>query len=268
MRTAERFGHRLGEALSGGGAPKTGAGSPVHGPVQGAAPGGPPVIQRVKDNSTVERMRRANARSVQRISGGIKKPKHKFATRAWERLRGFETDKSKTSMSTPYGPVNLSKFPTKDPGAKITTVAKDYGKQSVGHKYSELVDALGSKESEVASDLLTGISSETPGGTGITSDLQKNAAAKMLAISHVSEERRFGGSGKMHRAVLRMIKDKKVTMKDAFTGSNPLFPMAKNPNQMRRLINIEKKKLRKPPPKPARFDDVGAYMSDSSDDES
>jgi hypothetical protein len=263
MRTAERFGHRLGEALSGGGAPETREGSPV----QGAAPVGLPVIQRLKDQSTVERLRRTNARSVKRVTGDIKKQKNKFAKQAWGYLKGFENDKSKTSMSTPFGPVNLSNFGTNDPGAKITTVAKDYGKKSVGHKYSDLVDALGPNGPKVASELLTGISSNKGSSTAITSDLQKNAAAKMLSISHISEERRFGGSGKMFRAVLRMVKDKKVTMKDAFTGPNPLFPMAKSPKQMRRLINVEKAKQRKPPPKPARFDEVGGNMSDSSDDE-
>lgn len=258
MRNAERFGHRLESTLSGAGSQETGA------------PAASPVIQRAKDKTTLERMRRANQRATKRFAAReIKKPtyKHKFARRASSSLQNFETNKSKTALSTPFGPVNLSKFNTKDPGAKITTVAKDYGKKSVGHKYDHLVEAFGDKDSEVASDLLTGISSDSPGGTGITTDLQKNAAAKMLSISHISEERRFGGSAKMHRAILRMVKDKKVKMKDAFTGSNPLFPMAKNPNQMRRLINVEKKKLRKPPPKPSHFDEVGGYMSESSDDE-
>jgi hypothetical protein len=235
---------------------------------------GPAVIQRAKhavkkkDMSTVERMRRANARAVMRLSsGGIMKAKHKFALRSAEKLADFEKNKATSSMTTPFGSVNLSKFPTKDPGAKITTVAKNYGKQKVGHKYSDLVDALGDKDSEVASSLLKSISSDKAPSTAVTSDLQKNAAAKMLAISHVSEERRVGGSSKAFRANLRMVKAGKVSMRAVFTGAKPLFPMAKNPKFMRKLLNLENKKQRKPPEKPDKFDDVAAYMSDSSDDE-
>ena len=227
---------------------------------------GPAVIQRVKSKDVLERMRRANERANKRLKlTGITKAKHKFASVSSQSLKNFETNKATTSMATPFGSVNLSKFPTKDPGAKITTVAKDYGKQSVGHKYSDLVDAFGGKDTQVASDLLTGISSGAGPSTAITSDLQKNAAAKMVAISHVSEERRVGGSSKMFRGILKMVKAGKVSMKDAFTGPNPLFPMAKNPNQMRRLLNLENKKLRKPPEKPDKFDEVADYMSDSSD---
>jgi hypothetical protein len=255
MCNAERFGHRL---EAGTGASRQEAGSAV--------------IQRAKtieDNSTKERIRRANERSRKRLSGGIKFKKElpAFRHRAWQSLMKFEENKAKSPMVTSFGPVNLSKFPTKDPGAKISTVAKDYGKQSVGHRYSHLVDALGGQESQIASELLTGISSDTAPSTAITSGGQKNAAAKMLAIAHVSEERRFGGSSKMFRAVLRMVRDGKVSMKAAFTGDSPLFPMAKNPTWMRRLLNLEGKKQRKPPPKPPKFDAVGGHMSDSSDDE-
>jgi hypothetical protein len=252
MFKAERFGHRL-ESVS----------STAQ---QGAEPA---VIQRTKDNSTLERIRRANKRAIARLdSKKIRKSKHRFASTATNALFAFEKDKKKTSLTTPFGPVNLSKFPTKDPGPKITTVAKSYDNQSVGHKYSELAEELGDKEPQVASDLLGGISSDTAKLTAVTSGSQKNAAAKMLAISHISEERRFGGSAKMFRAILRMVKAGKISMKDAFTGTNPSFPMAKNPALMRRLINLEKKKLRKPPPKPKGFDDVASYMSDSSDEES
>ncbi len=228
------------------------------------------MVQRVK-KTTEERLTAAHLRAEARAKNKIKKPRHAFEERARNATLDFDASKTKTAFGTAFGSTNLSSFPTKDPGAKVTTVAKDYGKATVGHKYTELSEALtegGAKEADVADDLLEGSTTGTvPKVRAVSSFRKKNAAAKMLAIANVSEQKRFGGSAKAFRAVLRMVKAGKVTFKEAFTGDAPLFPMAKNPTYMRRLVNVDKKRLRKPPPKPKKWDELAEHMSDDSDND-
>lgn len=188
--------------------------------------------------------------------------------------QGFQRLDPKTAgkrrVETPFGPVNASKFPTSDPAFKITTQAKkDYGNKAVGQKYSDLVGALkagGKSDKDIATDLLDSLDGKAP--QHLTDDKSKNAAAKLLAIMNVSEPMRVGGSGKAGRATLRMVQAGEISLEQAFTGKTPTFPMADKPDYMRRAVNYDDKKMRKPPETPTEFSKVGGYMSDSSDDES
>ncbi|MFB1484146.1 hypothetical protein [Corallococcus sp. RDP092CA] len=188
--------------------------------------------------------------------------------------QGFQRLDPKTAgkqrVETPFGPVNASKFPTSDPAFKITTQAKkDYGNKAVGQKYSDLVGALkagGKSDKDIATDLLDSLDGKAP--QHLTDDKSKNAAAKLLAIMNVSEPMRVGGSGKAGRATLRMVQAGEISLEQAFTGKTPTFPMADKPDYMRRAVNYDDKKMRKPPEPPTEFSKVGGYMSDSSDDES
>ncbi|CAM3494196.1 hypothetical protein G4177_06600 [Corallococcus sp. ZKHCc1 1396] len=176
----------------------------------------------------------------------------------------------KQRVETGFGPTNASRFPTKDPGFKITTEAKDYGKQKVGHTYTELVAAMkegGASDKAIAKDLLKKLEDPDSTPAVLTGDKAKNAAAKLTTIMHVSEPQRVPGSDKTGRAVLRMVEKGDLTLEQAFTGSNPTFPMAKNPKTMRRVVNYDDTNFRKPPEKPLKFDEIAANMSDSSDDE-
>ena len=231
-----------------------------------------------KDNTTRGRLQRAHKRAIRREEKS-KSPKLRFPKHASEYSREFSLSREKKEkclreMKTPFGPVNLSPFPLSDPGAKITTVKSEYGGTSVGHRYNELIKALeiqGVNDPDIARELLQSIKRKRHPPKdlkAITEDRQRNAAAKLLTIPHVSEELRFKGSSKSFRAVLRMVEKGMVSLEDAFTGDTPLFPMAKNPNYMRRLVNPKKKKLRKKTQEPKLWKKVGANMSASSEDES
>jgi len=236
-------------------------------------------LYKKKKTSTRDRVFRAHTRSIRRWKGKLGLQNRRFANRSYRYAKRFDRRRRKKkkgviTMKTPLGLVNLSKFPTLDLGAKITTVKSNYGNQTVGHKYDDLIEGLVPKsvdEKDVARDLLrsTRKRKRKPKKLkGIKEDRQFNAGAKLLSISHVSEERRFGGSGKVARGVLRMVKEGKIGMKEGFTGDSPLFPMAKNPDYMRRLINPENKKYRKKIEIPEYFDELKDYMSESSDEES
>ncbi|NOK15542.1 hypothetical protein [Corallococcus carmarthensis] len=228
----------------------------------------------IKDNTTEARLKRAKLREERRQSSadavGSSDGRSGFVSTA----QGFQKldpkTAGKTRVETPFGPVNASKFPTSDPAFKITSQAKkDYGNQKVGDRYSHLVDALkasGKSDKEIATDLLNSLDGKAP--QHLTDNKSKNAAAKLTAIMNVSEPMRVGGSGKAGRATLRMVQDGKISLDDAFKGKTPTFPMAVNPEYMRRTVNYDDKKLRKPPETPTQFKDVGGYMSDSSGDES
>ena len=186
--------------------------------------------------------------------------------------------KTLTPMKTPYGQVNLSKFPTSDPAPKITTVKKNYKGASIGHKYTELTDALVSptlpasrkraREQEVAGELLESIKDNKPPPakrSKIAEGAEANAAAKLLTISHVSEPERVGGSSKDFRRVLRKVKKGNASFQQAFVGdatTPPLFGMAKDPTTTRRALGIGKFKNPHPP---ASFVALDSDYSDDSD---
>jgi hypothetical protein len=225
-----------------------------------------------KDNTTEARLKRKFVRDQRRqesssavsSQGGTSS----FRTDAGNLMKKNPKNEAKTQLDTPFGPVNASKFPTSDPAFKITSEKKHYGKQAVGHKYSDLVSGLqksGASDKEIATDLLNALEGKKP--QKLTSGEAKNAAAKLSAITHVSEPQRVLGSDKAARGVLRMVQSGEISLDDAFKGNTPTFPMAKNPDYMRRTVNYEDKNYRKETPKPTQFDKLGGYMSDSSDDE-
>lgn len=231
------------------------------------------------DRSTRGRYLQAGARDDARRQGGhVGASAQKFELEA-RKVRLKRATQPSQSMQTPYGPVNISKFHTKDPGARITTRQQDYQGHSVGHKYSEMVDALvptaltGTKrrarEQEVAGEMLESIrDNQAPPlkKRKIEEGAQANAAAKMLAISHVSEPDRVGGSSKDFRRTLRKVQRGGASFKEAFTGtkqSPPQFNMALTPNTARRSLGTGSYK--KPHP-PSSFVDNDPDYSDSSDD--
>ncbi|RYZ38318.1 MAG: hypothetical protein EOO71_24460 [Myxococcaceae bacterium] len=226
-----------------------------------------------KDNTTEARLKRAEVRAKRRqesssavdASGG----RSGFVGTAQGYQKMDPKKDGKQRVETPFGPVNASRFPTTDPAFKITSQKKDYGKQTVGDRYSHLVPALkssGASDKDIATDLLNALDGGKP--SVLTDDKSKNAAAKLTAIMNVSEPMRVGGSDKAGRAALRMVQDGKISLEDAFTGTNPSFPMAVKPDYMRRAVNYEDKAYRKPIETPTQFDKIGGYMSDSSDDDS
>ncbi len=230
--------------------------------------------------STGGRYKSAFDRDEKRASSGtVGKSKHKFELEARKARQSWRGGSTSLSLTTPFGSVNLSKFPTKDPAPKITTVKKDYANASVGHKYAEIADALVSpklngtkrkeREQAVASELLSAIESgERPKkNRKIADGEESNAAAKLLAISHVSEPERVRGSSKDVRAKLRGVKKGRISIKDAFVGGDkdnpPHFLLARNPNTGRRALGKGRYKKAHPP---TSFRDNDSDYSDSSDD--
>lgn len=230
--------------------------------------------------STGGRYKSAFARDEKRAnSGAVGKSSHKFELEARKARQSWRGGSTGLSLTTPFGPVNLSKFPTSDPAPKITTVKKDYANASVGHKYAEITDALVSpkltgtkrkeREQAVASELLSAIESgERPKkNRKIADGEESNAAAKLLAISHVSEPERVRGSSKDMRAKLRGVKKGRISIKDAFVGGDkdnpPHFLLARNPNTGRRALGEGRYKKAHPP---TSFRDNNSDYSDSSDD--
>lgn len=228
----------------------------------------------VKDNTTEAKMKRAKIREERRQSSadavGSSDGRSGFVSTS----QGFQKMNPKVDgkqrVETPFGPVNASKFPTSDPAFKITSQAKkDYGNQKVGDRYSHLVDALkagGKSDKEIATDLLNALDGKAP--QHLTDDKSKNAAAKLTAIMNVSEPMRVPGSSKLGRATLRAVQDGTLSLDQAFKGDSPSFPMAKNPDYMRRTVNYNDQKFRKETTRPEQFDKLAGYMSDSSGDES
>ncbi|RKG74135.1 hypothetical protein [Corallococcus terminator] len=226
-----------------------------------------------KDNTTEARLKRAEVRAKRRQESSSAVDASGGRSGVIGTAQGFQKmdpkKDGKQRVETPFGPVNASKFPTTDPAFKITSKKKDYGKQTVGGRYSHLVPALkssGASDKDIATDLLDALDGGNP--SVLTDDKSKNAAAKLTAIMNVSEPMRVGGSDKAGRAALRMVQDGKISLEEAFTGTNPSFPMAVKPDYMRRAVNYEDKNYRKAIETPTQFDKIGGYMSDSSDDDS
>jgi hypothetical protein len=256
--------------------PKTKALAPTH-PVATRYP----IHSSFAKKSTGAHFLRAARRDALRVSSGkIGKPRNQFEKTARQARKDWrEGTKQLQPVQTPYGSANLSKFPTGDPGPKVTTVKKNYKNSSVGHKYTELRDALidpklkgpgrKAREKEVAGELLEAIKTGAPPPNKkrkITDGEQSNAAAKFIAISHISEPERVHGSSKDVRASLRSVQKGKRSFSDAFSEDNgvPRFPLSKNPNAARRALGIGK--FKKPHP-PASFVADDSDYSDSSDDE-
>ncbi|QSQ26319.1 hypothetical protein JY651_15885 [Pyxidicoccus parkwayensis] len=239
-----------------------------------SSPAKKPKTDEAKDNSTEARLKRKHQRDLDRMSSSSAVASHSgtsgFRADAGGLAKKTPKNEPKTKLDTPFGPVNASKFPTSDPGFKITTEAKNYGKKSsVGHKYSDLVDGMrksGATDKEIATDLLKALEGKDP--EKLTSGQAKNAAAKLSAITHVSEPQRVLGSDKAARGVLRMVQSGEISLDQAFKGETPTYPMAKNPDYMRRTVNYKDQNFKKETPKPTEFDKLGGYMSDSSGDES
>lgn len=238
-------------------------------------------ISDIPAQSTAGRYRAALARDEKRAkSGKVGKSTHQFENTARQARKQWRGGTTSLSVTTPFGSVNLSKFPTKDPAPKISTVKKDYQNASVGHKYSEIADALvkpsltGTKrkarEMEVASELLSAIETgaQPKKNPRIAAGEESNAAAKLLAISHVSEPERVRGSSKDMRAKLRGIKKGSATFREVFVGGDkdnpPQFLMARNPNTTRRALGAGKFKKAY---QPKSFQVKDPNYSDSSDDD-
>jgi hypothetical protein len=221
----------------------------------------------------------AFARDEKRSTGGkVGTSRHAFEKSAREaRIAWRSGSKTLTPMQTPYGPVNLSRFPTSDPAPKVTTVKKFYKNKSVRDKYKDLSAELvnpsltGAKrtarERGVALELLSSIENgEAPTKRRkIAEGSESNAAAKMLAISHVSEPERVFGSSKDFRAVLRSVAKGKRTFSESFEGDSPRFMMAKTPNTARRALGKGKYKKAH---SSSHFRADDSDYSDSSDDDS
>lgn len=236
----------------------------------------------LKGDSTPARAQRTEDRFQDRQKRDIKSARRQVLFAQMEKVgRDFIAGgRQGMTVELPCGRVQLSKFATQDPAPKITTRKKDFGGAPVGHKYQHFVmDVFSPSDSkvsrkrnaEVAAELLetieTGVLPPAK-RRRIESGQPSNAAAKLLAVSQISEPLRVGGSSKLLRGTLRMIQAGAATPEEVFLGDNPLFSMAKNPATQRRLTNRKQAKLRKPPIKPKHFDKLADYISDSSDDES
>lgn len=233
------------------------------------------------DPSTRGRYLAARERDDSRVSSGtVGASVHGFEIHSRQvRQQWRNSSKAVTAVPTPFGQTNLSKFPTSDPAPKVTTVKKHYQNESVGHKYSELTEALvppslpasrkRPREQEVAGALLEAIkTNKAPAGMQavIRAGKQSNAAAKLLAISHISEPERVGGSSKDFRRTLTRVKKGKASFDDAFVGTTsepPLFGMARNPKTTRRALGIAPFKKAHTP---TSFQAIDSDYSDDSDD--
>ncbi|RKG69422.1 hypothetical protein D7V80_08880 [Corallococcus sp. CA054B] len=230
----------------------------------------------VKDNTTEARLKRAKLREERRQSSadavGSSNGRSGFVSTAQDLMNLKPKVDGKQLVGTSFGPVNANPFTrTSDPAFMMTTVKKNYDKQSVGHKYSDMVAAMkagGASDKDIATDLLNALDPKAAAPSVITDGKSKNGAAKMTAVINVSEPMRVPGSSKAGRAALRMVQDEKLTLEQAFTGDNPGYPMAKSPDYMRRAVNYDDQNFRKEIPRPEQFDKLAEYMSDSSDDES
>ena len=232
----------------------------------------------VKDMGTVSRMQRAYTRDEQRMGGSVSSSRHKLVEKAREtRIEWRKGDKSKTTVDFGYGPVNLSKFPTRDRAPKVTTLKGDYSQSSVGHKYSDLTSSLVSekltgkkrsrREKDVADELLYTIEMGAPPQKKrrvISEGEEANAATKMLAISHISEPERVSGVDKKFRSDLRRISKGIASFEDVFGGSDPQFGMAKTPNLTRKRIG---KGRYKKSHSHSSYLSKDEYFSDSSDED-
>lgn len=231
----------------------------------------------VKSDSTLSRMQRSYDRDESRMGSGKTASRHKFVEIARQaRSQWRSSSQSSATVETGYGPVNLSKFPTRDRAPKVTTVKGNYQNSSVGHKYSDLTGVLvpptltGKKrtmrEREVANELLHTIEHGEPPKKKrhIEEGEQSNAAAKLLAISHISEPERVSGVDKKFRGDLRRVSKGLTTFDDVFGGNDPEFGMAKTPN-------ITRKRMGKGRYKKAHghssYQDHDGNISDSSDEE-
>lgn len=234
-------------------------------------------------STTVARMQRAFDRDSQRTTDGYSGSRRHVFTKRMEQTVAPDFRNSPRTMkdiSTPYGSVNLSKFPTSDPAPKITTAKTNFKNFSVGHKYTELTQSLfplvdkggnqPQQDAGVARELLEAIRTDEPPAKRrrlIQEGAQSNAAAKLMTIATLSEPERVFGSSKFFRATLRGIEQQTLTPHNAFASDNPVFSMGVNPTLQRRQLNREHKKLTKPPSRPKGFTSFGGNMSDSSDDE-
>jgi|GEM_PF-6746347 len=117
--------------------------------------------------STQARLQRAHDRAVDRSGHKVTAARRQeFGARMEAEAAKFRASPSTREVTTPFGKVTLSKFPTSDPAPKVTTQKANYQKSSVGHKYKELTPALfpprkqGAKrqreaDAEVAEELLS-----------------------------------------------------------------------------------------------------------------
>lgn|GEM_PF-3708205 len=252
-----------------------------------------------KDNSSVERIRRANHRATERLRNSVTDSStpgartdnpstpgtgapgplapESFRNSArqyeWMNPKQLGSDKKSLVADTPFGPVTLTPFPNNDPGFRVSTRAENFNKAKVGDKYTDLVHALReSKASDaaIAKELLDAIEGRAlppPGKRVISEGTPTNAAAKLLAITHISEPQRFRGADKVARGALHAVMDGSMTLDQAFGKERPGFPMADRADYMRRVVNLENKNLRNRPELPHGFEDLGGDMTDSSDDE-
>ena len=218
----------------------------------------------------------ARARDDRRVSkkdGG--KSRHQFEVRArGARAEWRASNKKNATVDTPYGPVNLSRGRFGDPAPKITTQKSKYGDKSVGDTYKAIVTSLVApdkypdgarsiREREVAKELLGAIEHDRlpTSDRVIAGGEQFNAAAKLLAITHIAEPERVGGSSKHARAVLREIAAGQLSFMNAFVGGGKNFPdfvIAKNPTAARQSLDSSQNKNEK-------FRDRTDFFSDSSD---
>jgi hypothetical protein len=136
----------------------------------------------------------------------------------------------------PYGIVTLSKK-HQDPGFMVTTQKKNYGGKSVGHTYQAIYKGLkegapSATDSQIAKDLLRGMKRKDKYTFNvIRSGLARNAAAKLVAITHGAEPRRVAGMDKPLRGLLRKVKRNEATLEDVLVGKPesripPLYTMA------------------------------------------
>ncbi|MBZ4422860.1 hypothetical protein [Myxococcus sp. RHSTA-1-4] len=99
------------------------------------------------DNTTEARLKRKFVRAQRRLepSSGVASQGGTSSSREDAQALAGKNAKSeaKTQLATPFGPVNGSRFHTSDKPFKIPSDARNYGKQSLGHKYSDLVSGLG-----------------------------------------------------------------------------------------------------------------------------
>ena len=95
------------------------------------------------------------------------------------------------------------------------TNATDYGGSAVGDSYQQMIFGLRgqstdtSKDSDLAEALLT-LSS-----VKLKSQVQKNAAAKLTVSVYLAEQWRKQGADKIWRALLRLVKAKKINLDKA-----------------------------------------------------
>ncbi|RKH62806.1 hypothetical protein, partial [Corallococcus llansteffanensis] len=233
------------------------------------------------------RTQRAYDRASTRKNGDTQLPEDSFKNMTSNMSRTRKQDNAGV-LQTPLGPVTVAKGNTRDPANFIKTRKGNYDDNAVGDEYSSMIKSLvkpGDDQKGIASDLLKASRSKEVfsdlkkhGGDAsklqhhfpnIKTPAQRNAAAKLLGATHLSEEQRAGGSSKHARATLELISEGKSSFQEGFGKKQPTFGMADKADYYRKHYDVGEVKNPKKidATAPHHKDKVEGAFSDSSDGE-